>query len=229
MPSVVFVQGACVRDQGWWWRRMVEPLADRGLATAAVDLPSCAPAPGRLPGLADDVAATRAVLDGVPAPVLLCGHSYGGMVITGAGTHQAVAHLAYLAAAVPDAGESMASTAGPEPAPWMDPGTDGTVGVHPALIAERFLWDLDPETVEGALARLTRQSAAPFGEAPEAVAWRSVPSTYLVCAEDRAVPAERQREWAARTRSAVELPTGHFPFLSAPELLADALADALAA
>ena len=69
---------------------------------------------------------------------------------------------------------------------------------------------------------------ATLGQAPRAVAWREKPSTYVVCAEDRATPPEAQREYARRADRVVELPTGHHPMLSRPELLAWALAEAAA-
>src|SRR3712207_2581040 len=80
----------------------------------------------------------------------------------------------------------------------------------------------------GALGRLTRQPLAVFGQAPRTVAWREKPSTYVVCAEDRATPPEVQREFAKRAERVVELPTGHHPMLSRPELLARVLAEAAA-
>src|SRR4051812_4656335 len=160
MATVVFVQGACVRDQRWWWGRMTEPLAARGLRTAAVELPTCN---GAGTTLQDDIAATHALIDAVEPPVILVGHSYGGMVITGAGVHDRVSRLVYLTAAVPDAGQSQADVyAGGGPAPWIDPGDDGTIGVHAEIIRDVFLWDVDPQTADAAVARLTRQSAPGF-------------------------------------------------------------------
>jgi pimeloyl-ACP methyl ester carboxylesterase len=220
MGTVVFVQGACVRDQAWFWSRMTEPLARRGLATAAVELPTCN---GKGTTLAHDIAATTELIAAVEPPVTLVGHSYGGMVITGAGVHPSVERVVYLTAAVPDAGESQADVyGGGAPAPWIDPGADGTVGVFPDVVREVFLWDADPETADAAVSRLTRQAAGVFVEPVEVCAWREKPSTYLVCTRDRAIPEDIQRRFAARTRRVVDLPTGHFPFLTAPEHLAEA-------
>jgi pimeloyl-ACP methyl ester carboxylesterase len=234
MPSVVFVQGACVRDQAWWWGRMVEPLAHRGLATAAVDLPSCAPAPGNLPALADDVAATRAVLDGVPAPVLLCGHSYGGMVITGAAADQRnVAGLLYLAAMLPNADEPLAAMADPDSPNWLEAADPNTMRVRGDLtdqdFREHFLADCDQAATEGALARLGRQAAAAFGQPPGGAGWRTLPTTAVVCTADRATPPAKQRGWARRAGRVVELDSGHHPFLSRPEELATIIAAAIPA
>ena len=223
MPTAVFIHGACVRDADWWWGRMVAPLAARGIASAAVRLPSCGEVGETLGDLHDDAAAARAVVEAVEPPVLLCGHSYGGVVATEAGEHPAVSGLAFITSMMPDEGESLGSIAGADPAPWMDPGEDGTTGVHAELVPPLFLQDCDPETVEAAVARLTRQALAPFGQSPRAVAWRTRPSTYIVCRQDLAIPAARQRERAARASRVVEIDTGHHPFLSRPVMLAELL------
>jgi pimeloyl-ACP methyl ester carboxylesterase len=226
MSTVIFVQGACVRDQSWWWQRMHEPLARRGLATAAVDLPSCQMPAGAAATLHEDARAVAAAVDRADGSVLLCGHSYGGMVITEAGAHDRVTHLAYLTSVMPDTGESLAVLSGPEPAPWMDAGDSGTVGVIAEIVADRFLYDVDPSARREALARLTRQSATPFGQAPAAIAWRDTPSTFIVCADDHAIPPAVQHRHAERAGRVVEIAAGHFPFVTDPEPLAAALADA---
>jgi pimeloyl-ACP methyl ester carboxylesterase len=109
----------------------------------------------------------------------------------------------------------------------MDPRPeDGTMGVKAEVLPGAFMQDCDEEAIAGALQRLTRQPLAIFGQTPRAVAWREKPSTYVVCAEDRATPPEVQREYARRAGRVVELPTGHHPMLSRPELLARVLAEA---
>src|SRR5919107_179363 len=112
---------------------------------------------------------------------------------------------------------------------WMDTREeDGTMGIKAELAPEAFMQDCDEAAVAGALERLTRQPLAVFGQAPRAVAWREKPSTYVVCAEDRATPPEAQRGYARRAGKVVELPTGHHPMLSHPELLARVIAEAVA-
>jgi len=122
---------------------------------------------------------------------------------------------------MPEHNETMASLGGSrEPGPWMDPRPeDGTMGIKAELTPDAFLQDCDEEAVAGALKRLARQPLAVFGQTPRAVAWREKPSTYVVCAEDRATPPEAQRGYASRAGRGVELPTGHHPMLSRPELL----------
>ena len=116
MPTLVFVHGACVRDADWWWSRMVEPLAKRGIGTVAVALPSCGETGDALGDLADDVQACREVIRAVDGPVVLCGHSYGGVVITEAGAEERVIQLLYVTSLMPDAGQSQAQMIGTEPA-----------------------------------------------------------------------------------------------------------------
>ena len=166
MPTLIFVHGACVRDGAWWWSRMTEPLADRGIASVAVALPSCGESGGELGDLYADVEACRRAIAAAEGPVVLCGHSYGGMVITEAGADDRVTQLLYVTSVMPDAGQSQADLIGSEPAPWLLPGDDGTVGVDPDLIREFFLQDCDEATTEEAVARLTRQSLTPFTQRP---------------------------------------------------------------
>ena len=128
---------------------------------------------------------------------------------------------------MPERGETMASFSGSELGPWMDPREeDGTMGIKAELAPKAFMQDCDEATIGEALKRLTRQPLAAFGQVPRAVAWWQTPSTYVVCAEDRATPPEAQRGYARRADRVVELPTGHHPMLSRPELLARVLAEA---
>jgi pimeloyl-ACP methyl ester carboxylesterase len=223
-PTLIFVHGACVRDGAWWWQRMVAPLADLGIATAAVALPSCGEAGGDLGDLYDDVDSCRRAIDSVDGPVALLGHSYGGMVITEAGADERVARLLYVTSVMADEGQSQGELLGGEPAPWLDPDDDGTVGVHPGPIRDLFLQDCDEEATEGALARLTRQSIVPFTQAPRRIAWRERPATYIVCTEDLATPADVQRGRVREGARAVEFEAGHHPFLSRPAEFARLLA-----
>ncbi len=197
---------------------MTDPLAERGIATAVVALPSCGEAGERLGDLYDDVDACRQAIAEVDAPVVLCGHSYGGVIITEAGVDDRVTQLLYVTSVMPDAGQSQADLIGSEPAPWLAPSDDGTVGVDPDMIREFFLQDCDELTTEQALSRLTRQSLTPFTQPPRQIAWREKPATHFVCAKDLATPAEVQRRRARRLRRSYrhEFDAGHHPFLSRP-------------
>jgi pimeloyl-ACP methyl ester carboxylesterase len=175
MPTLIFVHRACVRDAAWWWSQMTEPLTHHGIASVAVPLPSCGETGGDLGDLHADADACRRAIAEADGPVVLCGHSYGGVVITEAGADRRVAQLLYVTSMMPQAGQSSADLAGSEPTPWMDPGEDGTVGVQADIVRELFLQDCDNATAEQALARLTRQSVTPFTQPPRQVAWQQKP------------------------------------------------------
>jgi len=224
MPTMIFAHGACVRDAAWWWSKMTKPLADRGIATAAVPLPSCGEAGETLGDLYDDVDACREAIAEADGPVILCGHSYGGMIITEAGADDQVAQLVYLTSVMPDTGQSQAELIGSEPAPWLAPSDDGTVGVDPDMVREFFLQDCDEVTTKQALSRLTRQSLTPFTQPPRQIAWKQKPTTYVVCTEDLATPAEVQRRRVRPGARVVEFEAGHHPFLSRPDAFAQTIA-----
>ncbi len=171
--KVVFVHGALVFDGAWWWHRMVEPLATLGLGSRAVELPSCVAPPGASGGTVGDMYAdadaVRAALDEEDGPVVLVGHSYGGMLITDAAAgHGNVEHLVYVTSVMPERDETLASLGGGrEPGPWMDPRPeDGTMGVKAELLPEAFMQDCDEAAVAGALERLTRHPWQSSGSPP---------------------------------------------------------------
>ncbi|MEU4470670.1 alpha/beta hydrolase [Micromonospora sp. NPDC023888] len=219
---VVFVHGACVRDGEWWWSRVADALRADGLASVAVRLPSCGEVTGAASDFAADVAETRRVLREV-GPAVLVGHSYGGVVVTEAANAGEVAHLVYVSSFLPEVGQALAHLGPAEPAPYLDFSPEGTFGVRREMLRERFLQDCDEQAVKGAVARLTRQEASVLTAPVRHAAWRHLPSTAIVCAEDRATPPALQRSQAARATWTVELPTGHHPMLSHPHLLADAV------
>ena len=225
MPTLIFVHGACVRDAPWWWSQMTKPLADHEIRSVAVPLPSCGETGGELGDLYADVSACRRAIAEADGPVVLCGHSYGGMIITEAGADDRVTQLLYVTSVMPDAGQSQVDLIGSDPAPWLVPSDDGTVGVDADLIREFFLQDCDEPTARRALARLTRQSLVPFTQAPRQVAWRRKPATYFVCTEDLATPAEVQRRRVRPEVRLVEFQAGHHPFLSRPDRFAQTIAD----
>jgi pimeloyl-ACP methyl ester carboxylesterase len=224
VPTLIFVHGACVRDAGWWWGQMTAPLAERGISSVAVPLSSCGETGGERGDLYDDVSACRRAIAEADAPVILCGHSYGGMIITEAGADERVTQLLYVTSVMADVGQSQGDLLGSEPAPWLVPGDDGTVGVDPGLVRELFLQDCDEATTEQALVRLTRQPVAPFAQPPREVAWRQKPSTYFVCTEDLATPPEAQRRRIRAGTRSVDFHAGHHPFLSRPDAFAESIA-----
>ena len=224
---VVFVHGACVKDGPWWWHPTAELLAERGVTSQAPALPSCGetgrPTDAEGPGLADDVAAVRDVLTASDEPAIVVAHSYGGIVTAEAAAGlDSVRHLLLVSSYLPEVGQSLSSFGGEEPAPFLDiDGEGGTFSVRADALVETFLQDCPPDIAEQAVARLARQSLAVLEQPVRSESWREMTSTYLVCAQDLGTPAERQREFARRADSVVELDAGHHPFLSQPEAVRD--------
>jgi pimeloyl-ACP methyl ester carboxylesterase len=224
---VVFVHGACVRDGSWWWHRTGELLAEQGVASEAPALPSCgetgaSTGAGGI-GLAEDVAAVRQILTAEDEPTVVVVHSYGGIVTAEAATGiDTLNHLLLVSSYLPDVGQSLSSFGGGEPTPFLDIDPEGgTFTVRPDALAETFLHDCDPGIQREAMDKTARQSLLVLEQPVQSAAWRQVPSTYLVCAQDRGTPAELQREYAGKAGSVVELDAGHHPFLSQPAAVRD--------
>ncbi|MEV7188750.1 alpha/beta hydrolase [Kitasatospora sp. NPDC093102] len=226
---VVFVHGACVRDGSWWWHRAAELLRERGVPSVAPALPSCGEAglPGGVggPGLPEDVASVRQVLQASDEPTVVVAHSYGGIVTAEAAAGVgSVHHLLLVAGYLPEVGQSLSEFGDGHPAPFLDVDPDtGTFGVRPELLVDTFLQDCGPEVRTQAAGHLARQSLQVTGQPVRAAAWRQLPSTYLVCAQDRGTPPRLQREFARRAGRVVELDAGHHPFLSQPAAVRDLL------
>ncbi len=224
---IVFVHGACVKDGPWWWQRTGELLAAQGLASEAPALPSCGetgqPTDAAGPGLAEDVAAVRHVLTASDEPTVVVAHSYGGIVTAQAAAGiEAVRHLLLVSSYLPEIGQSLSSFGAEEPAPFLDIDPEGgTFTVRRDALAETFLQDCDPQAQREARDKTARQSLAVLEQPVQSVAWQHVPTTYLLCAEDRGTPAESQREFARRAGSVVELEAGHHPFISQPAAVRD--------
>ena len=177
-------------------------------------------------GLVSDAAALRAVLAEVDSAIVV-GHSYGGTVIAEAGHHPAIAHLLYISSYLPDVGQAqgMIMSGESDPALIGDNG-DGTLGLSgydAASFGARFLQDADSTTQGEAWERVTAQSATAFMTPTSAAGWEGVDSTYIVCGQDRSTSVELQRFHAARATRSVELPTGHHPFISRPDLVVEQL------
>ncbi|WNI17220.1 alpha/beta hydrolase [Actinacidiphila sp. ITFR-21] len=133
-------------------------------------------------------------------------------------------HLLPVSSYLPEAGQSLSDFGNGGPAPFLDVDPDaGTFGVRPELLVDTFLQDCDPEVQTQAADHPARQSVRVMGQPVGAAAWQQVPSTYLVCAQDRGTPPRLQREFARRAGRVVELDAGHHPFLSRPAAVRDLL------
>jgi len=213
--NVVLVHGGFVDGSGW--EGVYGLLRKDGHNVAVVQNPTIS--------LAGDVAATKLVLDALDGPVILVGHSYGGVVITEAGNHPKVGALVYIAAFAPDKGESVdALIKNPPPGAPVPPilaPRNGYLFLDRAKFHASFAGDVDAEK-----AAFMADSQVPWGvEALQGAisepAWKSKPSWYLVSTEDKMIPPDAQRAMSKRAGSTVVEEKGsHAIYVSKPRAVA---------
>ena len=213
--NVVLVHGGFVDGSGW--AGVYRLLTKDGYSVSVVQQPTIS--------LADDVAVTRRAIAAQSGPVILVGHSYGGVVITEAGTDPNVAGLVYIAAFAPDRGESVSSLIKDPPpgasVPPILPPRDGYLFLDPAKFAASFAADVDADA-----AKFMADSQLPWGVEALAgtvtePAWKSKPSWYLVATDDRMIPPAAQRLMSKRAGSTVvEVPGSHSIYVSRPDAVA---------
>lgn len=214
MRNVALVHGAWADGSGWQGTHDI--LRARGYNVSVVQNP--------LTSLAADVAAVDRILARQDGPTLLVGHSYGGVVITEAGAAANVVGLVYIAAFVPDAGESVASLIEGGAPPPLQPSADGFLFFNPVLFPQVFAHDLP--TAQGAfLAAAQRPPAGvAFGTPVSHAAWRSRRSWYVLATEDRIIPPAAQRQMATRANAVItEVRGSHAVYISQPKAVAAAI------
>jgi len=206
---------------------MLGPLRERGVRVEVIErLPSAGTDASKLGDLGADAEHVRARLDDAAGPVVICGHSYGGMVITEVADHPAVSHSLYLAAFWPPKGQSLLDLFGEDTLPeWIVDREDGSFAIADdvELVRQALFADLDADRAAQAHEQFVLQSAASFGSKSSAPA-RSHTVTYLICTEDEAVPVPAQEAMAAAADKTIRMQSAHCPQLSHPEELAEALA-----
>ena len=210
-PTIVLVHGGFVDGSGW--EGVFKRLRKDGYTVTIVQNPTIS--------LRDDVAATRRAIAASTGPVILVGHSYGGVVITEAGNDPKVVGLVYITAFIPDSGESVgkliANPAPGAPVPPILPPQDGFLLLDKAKFAAAFAADVDAQTAE-----FMAQSQVPWGldalngEVTQA-SWKTKPSWHLVATEDRMIPTAAQRVMSKRAGATVmETPGSHAVYVSRP-------------
>jgi pimeloyl-ACP methyl ester carboxylesterase len=213
VKNIVLVHGALVDGSGW--RGVYDILTKDGYRVSVVQEP--------LTGLDEDVAATKRILDQQDGPVILVGHSYGGSVITVAGTDPKVKALVYVAALQPDAGESSGQLVGFMPAPSNDlkPTKDGFVLLDPTKFAADFAADLPMAQAQFMAISQMPVSAGAFGAPVTAAAWRNKPSYGIVATQDRALNPDLERWMYHRSGAKVtEIKASHAVYVSKPRAVA---------
>lgn len=213
--DVVLVHGGFVDGSGWAGVHRL--LTADGFRVSVVQNPTIS--------LEGDVAATRQVLDDQEGPVVLVGHSYGGVVVSEAGTHENVAAVVYIAAFAPDKGESVdtliADPPPGAPAPPILPPHNGFLALDRREFHRSFAADLPEQT-----AAFMADSQVPWGVdalrgTVSEPAWRVRPSWYLVATDDRMIPPPAQRAMAERAGATVsEVAGSHAIYVSHPDVVA---------
>ncbi len=224
-PTVVLVHGGFADGSSW---EGVYNLLKDNYSVRIVQNPTIS--------LEGDVAATKMVIDAQSEPVILVGHSYGGVVITEAGNDPKVAALVYIAGFVPDQGETEETlietfpSGVPSAGDAILPPQDGFLLLDREKMPASFAGDLSADE-----AAFMADSQVPWGlEALTGTiseaAWRSKPSWYLVATEDRMIPPELQRWMSERAGMTVEEAAGsHAIYVSRPDVVADVILNAVAA
>jgi pimeloyl-ACP methyl ester carboxylesterase len=223
IKNVVLVHGGFVDGSGW--EGVYNALTKKGYHVTVVQNPTIS--------LADDVAVTKRAIDAQDGPVILVGHSYGGVVISSAGDDPKVVGLVYICAFAADNGDSVLSlikTAPADaPAPPILPPQDGFLFLDRQKFAAAFAGDVKPE-----IANFMANSQVPWGlEAASAgataAAWKTKPSWYLLTTEDHMIAPELQRFMSKRAGSkVVEIKGSHAIYVSHPEAVASIIEQAAA-
>ena len=211
-PSIVLVHGAWA--DGSCWSGVIERLQAGGYHVTAPQFP--------LTSLADDVARLRQVLDLQDGPAIVAGHSYGGQVMTALGADAPnVAGLVYVAAFGLDQGESLGAllSQGPVTPALAHLFTDarGFGWLAEDDFVNHFAADVDPIRARVMYAVQQPLAMSAFGEVIGVPAWKTLPSWYLVAADDRALPSEAERNFAGRMgATTVEIASSHVAMVSHP-------------
>jgi len=216
--TVVLVHGAFA--DGSSWEKVIPLLQAKGLKVVAVQNP--------LTSLADDVAATQRVVDAQTGKVVLVGHSWGGTVITQAGTSNKIKALVYVAAFAPSEGEA-AGELGKEYA--VPPGiatlqmdATGYLWLPTDSVAKNFAQDVSPATAALIAATQGPINAKAFGEKTTVAAWRTKPNYYIVSSEDRMIAPELEQAFAKKINATTTtLKASHVPMVSQPEKVAEVI------
>jgi len=219
-PTIVFVHGLWA--DGSSWNKVINPLVDKGYKVISVQNPTTS--------LADDVALVKTAIDRAGGDVILVGHSWGGFVITEAGSDPRVKALVYIAAFAPDKGETVPSLSEKFAATELEKfiqQTNGTLTVSREGIGKVFAGDLTAKEQDVVYAVQTPASPQVFGGVGANAAWKTKPSWYVVAAEDKTINPELEKMMAKRANAKTTvLKTSHVAMLSKPNEVLNVILDA---
>ncbi len=215
VKNVVLVHGGFVDGSGW--QGVYNALKADGYTVSIVQNPTIS--------LADDVAVTKRTLAAQNGPVILVGHSYGGVVITEAGTDPKVVGLVYIAAFAPDKGESVSSLIKDPPpgapVPPILPPQDGFLFLDRAKFQASFAADVSADAAAFMADSQVPWGVEALGGAITEPAWKTKPSWYLVATDDKMIPPDAQRAMSRRAGSTVvEVNGSHAVYVSQPQAVA---------
>ncbi|TCD26504.1 alpha/beta hydrolase [Pedobacter psychrodurus] len=220
IKNIVLVHGAFADGSGW--ESVYKLLKKKGYNVSMVGNPNT--------GMPEDVAATSLVLKKQQGPVLLVGHSYGGAIITEAGNASNVAGLVYIAAFVPDNGETLLKllqSGPPAPKSGILPPENGYIWYDKAKFHAGFCADLPKEKADFLADSQIPVSASVFGHVIENAAWKTKPSWYIVATEDQTIPPDAERFMAKRAGAKVtEIKASHLVFMSQPDAVVKVIEEA---
>ncbi len=211
--NVVLVHGAFADGSGW--KAVADILKKDGFKVSIVQEPETS--------LQDDAQATQRILDQQDGPVVLVGHSYGGQVVTEAGADPKVKALVYVAAFVPEVGDSLLSLAKTMPLPSEDikATKDGFLYLDPAKFAADFSADLPKATSELMAVSQVFASEKAFGAPVTKAPWHDKPTFAIVATQDKAINPDLER-WMYKRAGAetTELKSSHAVYMSKPKEVA---------
>jgi len=215
LKNVVLIHGGFVDGSGW--EDVYKILKSDGYNVTIVQNATVS--------LADDVATTKRAIDAQNGPVILVGHSYGGVVVTEAGNDPKVAGLVYITAFAPDAGESVstliANPAPGAPVPPILPPQDGYLFLDRDKFAESFAADVKKEKADFMASSQVPWGVNALAGAVSTPAWKNKPSWYLVATDDKMIPPPAQRAMSKRAGSTVvEVKGSHAVYVSQPAAVA---------
>ncbi len=223
-PVVILVHGAW--HGPWAWAEVIERLSAEGIRTVALDLPSKGTDTAALGDMHGDAAVVRAAVADAGAPALVVAHSYGGLPVSEGGAD--AAHLLYVAAFMLEPGESLLGLRGGVDPDWWITSDDGRI-VVPDDPKHVFYADCPADVAERAAAALLPQNKDVFRQELRSAAWRTVPSTYVVCGRDNAIPPALQELMSQRAGTVSHMDASHSPFLSRPGEVTAIIQETLAA
>jgi pimeloyl-ACP methyl ester carboxylesterase len=216
--TVVLVHGAFA--DGSSWEKIIPLLQAKGLKVVAVQNP--------LSSLADDVAAAKRVIDAQTGKVVLVGHSWGGTVITEAGTSDKIKALVYVAAFAPSEGQATAELGNDYAVPpgiaTLQADAGGYLWLPAASVATNFAQDVPPATAALIAATQGPIAAKAFADKTSVAAWKNKANYYIAASEDRMIAPALQQAFARKINATtITLKSSHVPMVSQPRQVAEVI------